>query len=477
MARLNPYIVLLTLIATLGGLLFGYDTAVVSGAVGSLRAYFIAPRHLSPDEANTLLGFVTSSALIGCIIGGLIGGWISTHIGRKGGLIIAAVLFLISALGAAAPEFMFAPIGHGGPAYIWNFVGYRILGGIGVGLASMLAPMYIAEIAPARIRGNLVAWNQLAIVFGMLVIYFVNYTIARAGNSETWLHTIGWRYMFLSGSIPAVIFLLLLFLVPETPRYLMLRGREDKARQVLARLGTAEDGEREMNEIRESLAAHHSGKLFSFGALLIFIGIMLSVFQQFVGINVVMYYAPTIFRGLGLTTDASLLQTIIVGAINLLFTIVAIVTVDRLGRKPLQIIGAIIMAVSMLALGANFMFHGKGVLALMSMLVYIAGFALSWGPVTWVLLSEIFPNQIRGKAMAVAVAAQWIANYLVSSTFPVLNSNPYLVKTFHHGFAYFIYGVMSIVAALFVWKFVPETKNRSLEQMAHLWVKAPPPAA
>lgn len=477
MARLNPYIVLLTLIATLGGLLFGYDTAVVSGAVGSLRAYFIAPRHLSPDEANTLLGFVTSSALIGCIIGGLTGGWISTHIGRKGGLIIAAVLFLISALGAAAPEFMFAPIGHGGPAYIWNFVGYRILGGIGVGLASMLAPMYIAEIAPARIRGNLVAWNQLAIVFGMLVIYFVNYAIARAGNSETWLHTIGWRYMFLSGSIPAAIFLLLLFLVPETPRYLMLRGREDKARQVLARLGTAEDGEREMNEIRESLAAHHSGKLFSFGALLIFIGIMLSVFQQFVGINVVMYYAPTIFRGLGLTTDASLLQTIIVGAINLLFTIVAIVTVDRLGRKPLQIIGAIVMAVSMLALGANFMFHGKGTLALMSMLVYIAGFALSWGPVTWVLLSEIFPNQIRGKAMAVAVAAQWIANYLVSSTFPVLNSNPHLVKMFHHGFAYFIYGVMSILAALFVWKFVPETKNRSLEQMTHLWVKAPPPAA
>ena len=235
MSRLNPYIVLLTLIATLGGLLFGYDTAVISGAVGSLQAYFIDPRHLSPDAASSLLGFVVSSALIGCIIGGLLGGWVSSRIGRKGGLIIAAVLFLISALGAAAPEFMFAPIGHGGPGYMWNFVGYRIIGGIGVGLASMLAPMYIAEIAPARIRGNLVAWNQLAIIFGMLVIYFVNYGIARAGNSDTWLHTIGWRYMFLSGSIPATAFLLLLFMVPETPRYLMLKGREDKARQVLSR--------------------------------------------------------------------------------------------------------------------------------------------------------------------------------------------------------------------------------------------------
>jgi len=226
MPRINPYIILLTLVATLGGLLFGYDTAVISGAVGSLRAYFIEPRNLAPDSANSLLGFVTSSALIGCILGGIIGGWVSTHIGRKRGLIAAAVLFLISALGAAAPEFLFAPVGHGGAGYVWNFVFYRILGGIGVGLASMLSPMYIAEIAPARIRGNLVAWNQLAIIFGMLVIYFVNYWIARAGGSEAWLDTIGWRYMFASGAVPALGFLLLLCLVPETPRYLMLQGNE-----------------------------------------------------------------------------------------------------------------------------------------------------------------------------------------------------------------------------------------------------------
>ncbi len=182
--RLNPQVVLLTLIATLGGLLFGYDTAVINGAVDSLQSYFIAPRNLGPDAANTLLGFVVSSALIGCIIGGMLGGWVSTRIGRKRGLVVAAVLFLISALGAAAPEFPFAPVGHGGPGYMGFFVFYRILSGIGVGLASMLSPMYIAEIAPARVRGLLVSWNQFAIIFGMLIIYFVNYGISRAGSGD-----------------------------------------------------------------------------------------------------------------------------------------------------------------------------------------------------------------------------------------------------------------------------------------------------
>jgi SP family xylose:H+ symportor-like MFS transporter len=475
MTRLNPTVVLLTLIATLGGLLFGYDTAVINGAVDSLKAYFIDPRFADltnpaqANAANSLLGFVVSSALIGCIIGGLVGGWVSTKIGRKRGLIVAAVLFLISAVGASAPEFPFAAIGHGGPAYMGNFVFYRILGGIGVGLASMLSPMYIAEIAPAKVRGNLVAWNQFAIIFGMLVIYFVNFGISKAGSGDTWLNSIGWRYMFLSGSVPAGLFLILLFLVPETPRYLMLKGNESAARTVLARLVTKEEGEKEISEIRASLSEHHSGKMFSFGVFVIFIGVMLSVFQQFVGINVVLYYATDIFKGMGMTTNASLLQTIIVGAVNLTFTVVAILTVDRFGRKPLQIIGALVMAVSMMALGTDFWLGGKGMVALVSMLVYTAGFAVSWGPVTWVLLSEIFPNQIRGKAMALAVAAQWVANYLVSWTFPILDKNPWLVDHFKHGFSYWIYGVMGILAALFMAKMVPETKGRSLEQMQGLW--------
>jgi len=467
---LNPYIVLITLIATFGGLLFGYDTAVISGAVGSLKFYFIDPRNLSPDAANSLLGFVVSSALIGCIIGGLIGGWVSSHIGRKRGLIIAALLFLISALGSAAPEVFFAPVGHGGPEYMAYFVFYRIIGGVGVGLASMLSPMYIAEIAPARVRGSLVSWNQFAIIFGMLVVYFVNYGISKAGSGDTWLNNVGWRYMFASGAVPSFLFLLLLFFVPETPRYLMLQGKESTARAVLSKLGTPEEGEREITEIRHSLSSHHSGRLFSFGKLLIFIGIMLSVFQQFVGINVVLYYAPEIFKNVGFDTNASLFQTIIVGAVNLIFTVVAIFTVDKFGRKPLQIIGALVMAVAMIALGTGFALQAKGIISLVCMLTYIAGFAVSWGPVVWVLLAEIFPNQIRGTAMAVAVVAQWAANYLVSWTFPILNENPKLVESFHHGFAYWIYGVMAILAAIFMWVWVPETKGRTLEEMESLWL-------
>jgi len=475
MSRLNPYVVLLTLIATLGGLLFGYDTAVINGAVDSLKAYFIDPRFTDltnpaqANAANSLLGFLVSSALIGCIVGGLIGGWVSTRFGRKRGLVMAAVLFLVSALGAAAPEFPFAPIGHGGSGYMANFVLYRILGGIGVGLASMLSPMYIAEIAPPKIRGNLVAWNQFAIIFGMLVIYFVNFGISKTGSGDAWLNTIGWRYMFLSGTIPAGLFLLLLLLVPETPRYLMLKGNEPGARAVLAKLVTPEEAEKEFAEIRRSLQVHHSGKLLSFGMGLIIIGVTLSVFQQFVGINVVLYYATDIFRGMGLSTNASLFQTIIVGAVNLTFTVVAILAVDKFGRRPLQIIGALVMAVSMISLGTNFWLGGTGTVAIASMLVYTAGFAVSWGPVTWVLLSEIFPNQIRGKAMAVAVAAQWIANYLVSWTFPILDKNPYLVDHFKHGFAYWIYGGMSILAALFMWRVVPETKGHSLEEIEAVW--------
>ena len=469
MSRLNPYVILLALIATLGGLLFGYDTAVINGAVDSLKIYFIDPRNLPDDTANWLWAIINSSALVGCTIGGMIGWWVSTHIGRKRGLIVAALLFLISALGTAAPEFPFAPIGHGGPGYMWNFAFYRILSGIGVGLASMLSPMYIAEIAPARFRGHLVSWNQFAIIFGMLIIYFVNYGISRAGSGDAWLNSIGWRYMFLSGAVPALIFLVLLFLVPETPRYLMLKGNEVGARAVLSRLVSQEEGEKEIAEIRASLAEHHSGKLFSFGVLLIFIGIMLSVFQQFIGINVVLYYATDIFKGMGLTTNVSLFQTIIVGAVNLIFTVVAIVTVDKFGRKPLQIIGALVMAVSMITLGTAFFLGAQGIVALIAMLIYIAGFAVSWGPVTWVLLSEIFPNQIRSKAMAVAVAAQWIANFLITLTFPILNESSFLVQHFNHGFAYWIYGVMSVLAAIFMWKLVPETKGRTLEQMEKLW--------
>ena len=333
-------------------------------------------------------------------------------------------------------------------------------------MASMLSPMYIAEIAPPKIRGQLVSWNQFAIIFGMLVIYFVNYYIARQGD-ESWLDSIGWRWMFASETIPAILFLLLLFFVPETPRFMVMKNQEEKALGVLERLNGKLQSSSILEEIKESLKIKDAPWL-SYGWLLIVIGIFLSVFQQFVGINVVLYYAPEIFRNMGSGTETSLLQTIIVGAVNLSFTVLAIFTVDRFGRKPLMVIGAIGMAFSMVALGLAFYFDSVGIGALIFMLLYTASFAMSWGPVTWVLLSEIFPNRIRG-AMSIAVAAQWIANFIVSWTFPMMNDNKWLTEQFNHGFAYWIYGVMGLLAAVFVWKLVPETKGKTLEEMEDLW--------
>ena len=339
---------------------------------------------------------------------------------------------------------------------------------MGIGLASLLSPMYIAEISPAAIRGKLVSWNQFAIVSGMVIIYFVNYLIARSGN-DLWLTTSGWRWMFFSGVIPSIIFLFLLLMIPETPRYLMIKGRNEEALKTIIKISGNESALRLSEEIRETLHEKNAPWL-SFGFMIILLGIILSVLQQFVGINVVLYYAGNIFRNMGASTDTSLLQTIIVGAINMLFTIIAVFTVDRFGRKPLMITGAIIMAISMLSLGFAFYLRQTGLFALLFMLLYIAGFAMSWGPVTWVILSEIFPNSIRG-AMSVPVAALWISNLIVSWTFPILNDNSWLTEKFNHGFSYWIYSLMCLLAALFVYKFIPETKGRSLEEIEKFWIK------
>ena len=475
----NYYIFGITLVATLGGLLFGYDTAVISGTVESLRKFFIEPFGLPLDQANALEGFVVSSALIGCILGASFAGWISQRYGRKPTLVLAAILFLLSAIGSAWPELFVGMPGSGDHTFMYLFVFYRIVGGVGVGLASMVSPMCIA------LQGDAV-----------------------------WLHTIGWRWMFASEIVPALLFLALLMFVPETPRYLVMRGKTDKALSVLDRLMGKEKAAPELVEIKESfrkqepsmrpyflfmgmwlvlflllygaleLAGNTSaleialiGSFFvslvfpvrSFGVLIIFVGVLLSGFQQFVGINVVLYYAPEIFKTMGAATDAALLQQIVVGAVNLSFTVLAIFTVDRFGRRPLMIIGALVMAVSMMILGTTFYTHSVGIGSLVCMLVYTAGFAMSWGPVCWVLLAEIFPNTIRSTVMSIAVAGQWIANFLVSWTFPMLDKNQYLTDTFNHGMAYWVYGVMGVLAALFIWKFVPETKGRTLEQMEQYW--------
>lgn len=412
--------------------------------------------------ADSVKGFVISSALVGCIIGGAAAGFISKAMGRRNGLLVAAIAFTLSAVGACWPE----QLNFFGLADVYAFVVYRIIGGLGVGLASMLSPLYIAEIAPADTRGKLVSLNQFAIIFGMLVIYFVNFLIAKQGDDQ-WLVSVGWRYMFLSGVVPAGLFLVLLFFTPETPRYLVMNGQEDKALAVLNKIAGQEQASVILAEIKQTLH-EKSAPWLSRGVLVILVGTLLSVFQQFVGINVVLYYAGNIFRDLGASTDASLLQTIIVGSVNLSFTVVAIFTVDRFGRKPLMIIGALTMATAMFALGMTFYLQHVGLAALLFMLLYVAGFAMSWGPVTWVLLSEIFPNAIRA-AMSIAVAAQWLANLVVSWTFPMLNDNAALNAKFHHGFAYWIYSVMGVAAAVFVWRLVPETKGKTLEEVEKVW--------
>ncbi len=453
------YAIALTFVATLGGLLFGYDTAVISGAEKSIQAYLVESQGLS----SLIHGLTTSSALIGCIVGGLISGILASRFGRKNTLLLAALLFFISALGSGHPEFLFFTKGEPTVGLLLMFNFYRVIGGIGVGLASAVSPMYIGEIAPAHIRGQLVSLNQFAIIFGMLVVYFVNWGIAN-GQSIEWINSIGWRRMFLSETIPAGLFGILLFFVPETPRYLSLTGRSEKALEILTRINGPEKAGKIMAEIQGSIQHHASRRLFSFGKKVIIIGILLSVFQQFVGINVALYYAPRIFESMGAAKDASMMQTVIMGLVNVIFTVVAIFTVDKWGRKPLLIVGSMGMAFGMFAISALAFLNIIGIGTLVFIVIYTASFMMSWGPITWVLISEIFPNKIRGRAVAIAVAAMWAANYFISSTYPAM-------MEFSGGFTYGFYGLMSVLSLLFVWKMVPETKGKTLEEMEELWEK------
>ncbi|KAA6350129.1 D-xylose-proton symporter [termite gut metagenome] len=463
-------------ITILGGLLFGYDTAVISGAEKGLEAFFLSATDF---EYNKVMhGITSSSALIGCVIGGILSGICATRLGRRNSLRLASLLFFLSALGSYYPEFLFFEPNYPNYSLLIAFNLYRILGGIGVGLASAICPMYIAEIAPSNIRGKLVSCNQFAIIFGMLVVYFVNYMIVGdhqnpiilkdglagmpsvSSESDAWSIYTGWRYMFGSEAFPASLFGILLFFVPKSPRYLVMVGQEERAFSVLEKISGRIKADKILAEIKKT-SKERTEKLFTYGATVIVIGILLSVFQQAIGINAVLYYAPRIFESAG-AQGGGMMQTVIMGVVNITFTLVAIFTVDKWGRKPLLIIGSVGMAVGAFSVAICDSIGLKGIVPVVSIIVYAAFFMMSWGPVCWVLISEIFPNTIRGKAVAMAVAFQWIFNYLVSSTFPPMYD-------FSPMFAYGLYGTMCVVSAIFVWRWVPETKGKTLENMSQMW--------
>lgn len=457
----RAYLTSIVLTAVIGGLLFGYDTAVISGAERGLQAFFNGAAGFSYTDA--LHGFTTSSALIGCIIGALISGFMASRLGRKRSLFAAGIMFFLSALGSWNPEFLFFQKGVATKGLLVAFNLYRILGGIGVGLASALCPMYIAEVSPAGKRGTLVSWNQFAIIFGQLVVYFVNFLIIHSHANDPavveWTNSIGWRVMFVSEAVPAALFTILILLVPETPRYLALNGQDDKALTVLSNINGEAKAREILAEIKAT-AVEKTEKLFSYGWMVIFIGCMLSVFQQIIGINAVLYFAPRIFESMGMGNP--MFQTVLMGIINITFTLVAVFTVEKLGRKPLLITGSLGMALGATGVALSNVMTLPAIVPVVSIMVYSACFMFSWGPICWVYISELFPNTIRSQATAIAVAFQWIFNFLVSSTFvPLYN--------YSHFLAYALYGGICIIAAIFVWKLVPETKGKTLEDMTALW--------
>ena len=425
-------------VASLGGLLFGFDTAVISGAEKSIQTVY--------GLSDFSHGFTIAIALIGTIIGAFICSKPVEKYGRLKALKIIAFLYFVSAVGSAA-------------IIDWySFLFFRFAGGLAVGASSVVGPMYIAEISPSRWRGRFVAFFQFNIVLGIVLAYFSNY----------WIHGIAhdWQWMLGVEAIPAIVFALLLYTVPESPRWLVKQNKETEARRIIKEVSNA-DIEQEVHEIRESLVAtgNCGEKLFQrkYRKPILY-AFLIATFNQLSGINAILYYAPRIFEMSGVFTDSAMMQSIVIGLTNLTFTMIGMILIDQVGRKKLLYIGSIGMAVGAFAVAMCDSMAIKGVLPVLSIIVYAAFFMMSWGPICWVLISEIFPNTIRGKAVAIAVAFQWIFNYIVSSTFPALYD-------FSPMFAYSLYGIICVAAAIFVWRWVPETKGKTLEDMSKLWKK------
>jgi SP family arabinose:H+ symporter-like MFS transporter len=441
----TAYIALLAGVGALGGLLFGYDTAVISGAVGFLQKHF--------QLSAGLTGWAASNVLVGCMVGALAGGPLSDRFGRKPILLANALLFAISGILTALS------------LTLQHYVLSRLLGGIAIGAVSVISPLYIAEVAPKRVRGQLVSLYQFAIVSGILIVFFVNLLIQRMGT-ETWNVDYGWRWMFGSLTLPAMLLVFMTLLIPESPRWLMSKGRREEARTILERVDGAAEAEAGLREMEQSMA-QEGGTL---AELLtpcyrrpMIIGVALAVFCQFSGINAIMYYAPEIFKSSGAGLSSSFLQTLLVGVVNLVFTVVAIKLIDKLGRRPLLLGGTAIQAAALTAVGFAFSQGLGGLYLLLPILLFIAAFASGMGPVPWVVISEIFPTRIRGLAMALATLVLWASDFAVAQTFPLLQAGIGPAATF------WIYAGFSLLSLIFVASKVVETKGRSLEEIEASW--------
>ncbi|PTX64418.1 SP family arabinose:H+ symporter-like MFS transporter/SP family xylose:H+ symportor-like MFS transporter [Melghirimyces profundicolus] len=451
------YAVMIAAVASLGGILFGYDTAVIAGSIGFIEQHF----GLSP----ALVGWAVSSALLGCLIGAMTAGRTADAIGRKKTLIISAVLFAVSAVFSAIP-----------PNFA-IFILARIVGGIGIGFASIVVPMYISEISPPSIRGVLTSFYQVAITLGILIIYIVNYYISTLGD-ESWGVDVGWRYMLGSEVLPALLFFLLLWAIPESPRWSALKGDRSRSLGVLSKItGSRKEAEGQLAEIEQSIQEERKaeeGKLLEKAwRPAIFVGIGLAILQQVSGINVIMYYATEILNDfrIGSGENAGFFQSMLIGVVNFLSTFIAVMTIDKFGRKSLLVAGSVGMAVFMTTVGVMIYMQAINVGLLLSIFGYIVCFAFSWGPIAWILISEIFPNRIRGKVMSLCIFVLWLSNIVVSQTFPMLNENTFLQQQFNGAFPFIVYGIFCLLCIPFAMKFVPETKHKTLEEIERLWSK------
>ncbi|MFB6247524.1 MAG: sugar porter family MFS transporter [Salinibacter sp.] len=461
-------ILFLSLAAALGGFLFGFDSGVINGTVDALQAEF------GSDDVGT--GFNVASILLGSAVGAFFAGNIADRFGRRPTMILTGIAFIVSAWGSgvagSSPEFVF----------------FRIVGGLAVGAASILAPAYISEIAPPSIRGSLTTLQQLMIVIGLFMAFVSNYFIAgAAGSAESvfWFGFDAWQWMYWVEILPASLFLVSLLFIPESPRYLVAAGKEDEARTVINSLSTAPNTDEKIADIRSTLQEgkpsltdiihRHTGRVHP----LVWVGLGLAALQQFTGINVVFYYGATLWQAAGFTESVSLMNNVVTGSVNIAFTFVAIALVDRLGRKPLLLIGALGQAVMLGVLAYAFgtaavgasgdlqLTTTMGTVALVAANTYVAFFAFSWGPVMWVMLGEMFPNRFRGAALSLAGLIQWLSNFTITMTFPIL------LDSIGLGVSYAIYAAFGVVAFLFVQAFVQETKGRTLEDMSRAAEESP----